>query len=119
MLARAPRSWPLVGQVSLWQRIYWYAVCSIALFETFGRYGSRPFGDLFYVVWQPRSAISLGGNPLQFVGIVGLTFCLIAALAALRLAKESDSPWPTIFVLGLGALVLAGIVYYGPYEWPF
>jgi len=50
---------------------------------------------------------------LQFVGIVGLTFCLIAALAALRLAKESDSPWPTIFVLGLGALVLAGIVYYG------
>jgi len=48
---------------------------------------------------------------LQFVGIVGLTVCLIAALAGLRLTKESVSPWPMIFVLGLGALVLAGIVY--------
>jgi Na+/glutamate symporter len=56
---------------------------------------------------------------LQFVGIVGLTFCLIAALAGLKLAKVSDSPWPMIFVLGLGALVLAVIVYYGPFEWPF
>ena len=54
---------------------------------------------------------------MQFVGIVGLTFCLIAALATLKLAKESDSPWPMIFVLSLGALVLAGIVYYGPFEW--
>ena len=56
---------------------------------------------------------------MQFVGIVGLTFCLIAALAGLRLAKESDSPRPMIFVSCLGALVLAGIVYHGPFEWPF
>jgi len=55
---------------------------------------------------------------LQFVGIVGLTFCLIAALAGVRLAKESDSPWPMIFVPCLGALVLTGTVYtYGPFEW--
>ena len=60
------------------------------------------------------------GQDLQFVGIVGLTVCLIAVLAGLRLAKESDSPWPMIFVLGLGALVLAVIVYtYRPFEWPF
>jgi len=59
---------------------------------------------------------------LLFVGIVGLTFCLIATLAGLRLAKESNSPWPMIFVSCLGALVLVltGIVYtYGPLEWPF
>jgi 1,4-dihydroxy-2-naphthoate octaprenyltransferase len=57
---------------------------------------------------------------LLFVGIVGLIFCLIAALAGLRLAKESNSPWPMIFVLGIGALVLAGIVYtYRPFEWRF
>ena len=56
---------------------------------------------------------------MQFVGIVGLTFCLIAALAGLRLAKETDSPWPIVFVSCLGALVLTGIVYYGSFEWPF
>jgi uncharacterized membrane protein YccC len=57
---------------------------------------------------------------LLFVGIVGLTFCLIAALAGLRLAKESDSPWPLVFVSCLGALVLTGIVNsYRPFEWPF
>ena len=55
---------------------------------------------------------------MLFVGIVGLTFCLIATLAGLRLAKESNSPWPMIFVSCLGALVLVltGIVYtYGPF----
>ena len=57
---------------------------------------------------------------MQFVGIVGLTFCLIAALAGLRLAKGADSPGPMIFVLSIGALVLAGIVYTcRPFEWPF
>jgi len=58
---------------------------------------------------------------LLFVGIVGLTFCLIAALAGLRLAKEyPNSPWPMIFVLSIGALVLVGLVYsYRPFEWPF
>ena len=58
---------------------------------------------------------------MQFVGIVGLTFCLTAALAGLRLVKEyPNSPWPMVFVSCLGALVLAGIVYsYRPFEWPF
>ena len=56
---------------------------------------------------------------MLFVGIVGLTFCLIAALAGLRLAKETDSPWPIVFVSCLGALVLTGIVHYGSFEWPF
>ena len=58
---------------------------------------------------------------MLFVGIVGLTFCLIAVLAGLRLAKQyPNSPWPMIFVSCLGALVLIGIVYsYRPFEWPF
>jgi hypothetical protein len=57
---------------------------------------------------------------MPFLGIIGLTICLIATLAGLRLAKESDSRWPIIFVLGLGALVFAGVVYvYRPFAWPF
>ena len=58
---------------------------------------------------------------MLFVGIVGLTFCLIAALVVLRLAKEyPNSLWPLIFVSCLGALVLTGIVYtHAPFEWPF
>jgi 1,4-dihydroxy-2-naphthoate octaprenyltransferase len=58
---------------------------------------------------------------LPFVGIVGLTFCLIAVAAGLRLAKEyPTSPWPMIFVSCLGVLVLIGIVYtHRPFEWPF
>jgi hypothetical protein len=62
-----------------------------------------------------------GEQSLLFVGIVGLTFCLIAALAGLRLAKEyPNSPWPLVFVSCLGALGLIGIVYsYRRFEWPF